>query len=31
MMDAVSGVDVDDLADVYQVEALLKMRQAQME
>lgn len=30
MMDAASGVNVNDLADVYQVEALLKMRQADM-
>lgn len=30
VMDPISGVDVDDLADVFQVEALLKMRQMQL-
>lgn len=30
MMDAVSGVDIDDLADVFQVESLLKMRKMQL-
>ncbi|KUJ71624.1 cytidylyltransferase domain-containing protein [Thiomicrospira sp. WB1] len=29
-MDPISGVDIDDLADVFQVEALLKMRQHQL-
>ncbi|MGC9386987.1 MAG: cytidylyltransferase domain-containing protein [Hydrogenovibrio sp.] len=30
VMDPISGVDIDDLADVFQVEALLKMRQMQL-
>lgn len=30
VMDCISGVDVDDLSDVFQVEALLKMRQMQL-
>jgi|UPI0004A752E7 N-acylneuraminate cytidylyltransferase/CMP-N,N'-diacetyllegionaminic acid synthase len=30
VMDPISGVDIDDLADVFQVEALLKMRQTQL-
>ena len=30
VMDSISGVDIDDLADVFQVEALLKMRQKQL-
>jgi len=30
VMDVVSGVDVDDLADVFQVESLLKMRKMQL-
>jgi N-acylneuraminate cytidylyltransferase/CMP-N,N'-diacetyllegionaminic acid synthase len=30
MMDAASGMHVNDLANVYQVEALLKMRQVHM-
>jgi N-acylneuraminate cytidylyltransferase/CMP-N,N'-diacetyllegionaminic acid synthase len=30
VMDAVSGTDIDDLADVFQVESLLKMRKMQL-
>lgn len=30
VMDTISGVDIDDLADVFQVESLLKMRQLQL-
>ncbi|MPQ76944.1 cytidylyltransferase domain-containing protein [Hydrogenovibrio sp. JE_KL2] len=30
VMDCISGVDIDDLTDVFQVEALLKMRQMQL-
>lgn len=30
VMDPISGVDIDDLTDVFQVEALLKMRQMQL-
>ncbi|MDX1796843.1 MAG: acylneuraminate cytidylyltransferase family protein [Hydrogenovibrio sp.] len=30
VMDPISGVDIDDLSDVFQVEALLKMRQMQL-
>lgn len=30
VMDSISGVDIDDLADVFQVESLLKMRHMQL-